>query len=144
VSPVRALLAVLVGTGIFRLVVALLETVLVGAAANGPVTNEAEYFAVRNRPGMLFAALGYNCVAAFLAGYVVARIAGGREMMLAGLAAAVQTIVLIWAFTAGEYAGYTPVWTRIALVLLIGPAMLAGAAIRARAAKLEAHLEGTS
>jgi hypothetical protein len=142
VTPARALLAVLAGSGIYRLVVALLETVLVGAAANGPVTNEAEFFAVRNRPALLAASLGYNCVAAFLAGYVVARIAGAREMMLTALTAALQTALLIWAFTAGEYADYTPVWTRIALVVLTAPAMMGGAAIRARAAKLESPAPG--
>ena len=42
---------------------------------------------------------------------------------------------LIWSFTVGEYAAYTPVWTRIALVVLTGPAMVAGAAVRARAAR---------
>ena len=133
-NPVRSLLALLVGMGLFRLVVAVLETVLVGAAANGPVASEAAYFAVRNQPAMLAAALGYNSVAALLAGYVIAKIASAHDVMLAGVGAAIQTAALIWGFTAGEYAAYTPVWTRIALVALTGPAMIAGAAVRARAA----------
>ena len=54
--------------------------------------------------------------------------------MLAGVGAAVLTAALIWAFTADEYAAYTPVWTRIALVVLVGPAIVAGAAVRVRAA----------
>lgn len=133
----RSLLALLVGTGLFRLVVQLLETVLVGAAANGPVTNESEFFAVRNRPALLAAALGYNSIAAFLAGYVMAKIADSRDVRLAGVGAAISTATLILAFTVGEYASYTPVWTRVALVLLVGPAMVAGAAVRARAAITE-------
>jgi hypothetical protein len=136
VNPARSLLALLVGMGLFRLVVAVLETALVGAAANGPVTNEAEYFAVRNTPAMLAAALGYNSVAAFLAGYVMAKIAGAHHVRIAGVGAAIQTAALIWSFTAGEYAAYTPAWTRIALVVLTGPAMVAGAAVRARAASI--------
>ena len=140
----RSVLALLVGLGLFRLVVALLETVLVGASAGGAVTNEAEYFAVRNRPGMLAAALGYNMMAAFLAGYVTAKIAGAQEMMHAGVAAAVQTAALIWGFTAGEYASSTPVWTRIALVSLTGPAMMAGALIRARAAEVRLEPDATT
>ncbi len=84
---------------------------------------------------MLAAALGYNAAAAFLAGYVMTKVAGTRDVMLAGVGAAVQTAALIWAFTAGEYAAYTPVWTRIALVVLVGPAIVAGAAVRARAAR---------
>ena len=48
---------------------------LVGAAANGPLASEAEYFAVRNQPAMLAAALGHHS-AAFLAGYVMTKVAG--------------------------------------------------------------------
>ena len=81
--------------GLFRLVVAVLETVLVGAAANGQLANEAEYFAVRNQPAILAAALGYNSAAAFLAGYVITKIAGTRDVMLGGIGAGVQTAVLV-------------------------------------------------
>jgi hypothetical protein len=52
------------------------------------------------------------------------------------LAAAVQTTALIWGFTAGEFASFTPVWMRIALVVVTGPAMLAGAWVRAQAAQI--------
>jgi hypothetical protein len=54
-------------------------------------------------------------------------------MRHAAAAALLQTAALIWGFTAGEYASYTPLWMRLALVLLMGPAIMAGAAIRARA-----------
>ena len=125
-NPLRSLLALLVGLGLFRLVATVLEITLVGAVADGPVTNEAEYFAVRNQPGMLAAAIAYNSVAAFLAGYVTAKIASTQELMHTGVAAAVQTVALIWDFAAGPYASLTPVWTRVALVLFTGPAMMAG------------------
>lgn len=135
-NPLRSIVGVLAALGLFRLIVAVLETSLVGAAANAPVTNEAEYFAVRNQPGLLAAAVGYNGLAAFLAGYVAAKVAGTREMTHAAVAAAVQTVALTWGFTAGEYAAWTPVWLRVTLIVLIGPAMLGGAAIRARAATI--------
>jgi hypothetical protein len=51
------------------------------------------------------------------------------------VAAIVQTAALIFGFTVGEFAGSTPTWMRIALVLITGPAMLLGASIRARAAR---------
>jgi hypothetical protein len=54
----------------------------------------------------------------------------------------VQTAALIYGFTAGEYAAYTPIWMRIALIGLTGPAMLAGGMIRHRAARHE-RLETT-
>jgi hypothetical protein len=86
-NPVQSLLALLVGMGLFQLVVALLETVMVGAAANGPLTSEAEYFAVRNQPALLAAALGFNSAAAFLAGYIMTNISGTRDLMLGGIGA---------------------------------------------------------
>ena len=110
------------------------------------MTNDAEYFAVRNQPGMLVAALVYNSVAAFLAGYVAAKVADVQELMHTGVAAAVQTVALIWGFSTGPYAALTPIWTRVALVLLTGPAMMAGAVVRARAAtvRLEADTAPSS
>jgi hypothetical protein len=140
-NPLRSFLAVLVGMGFFRLTVAVLETALVGAVATAPVTNDAEYFAVRNQGAMLWAALGYNVLAALLAGYVTAKVASHEELLHAGVAAAVQTAALAWEYTIGDYAGFTPAWTRVALVLLVGPAMIAGASVRARAARLETPRE---
>jgi hypothetical protein len=58
-------------------------------------------------------------------------------MLHGSVGAAAQTMALIWGFTASEFAGSTPVWMRIVLVLITGPAMLAGASIRARAARSE-------
>jgi hypothetical protein len=134
---VRSLVAVLGGIGLISVIVELLEFTLVNAVAGGTVTDMAGYFAVRNRPPVLAAKLMYSAAAAVLGGYVTARVAGGREMLHGGVGAAVQTGTLIWGFTAGEFAGFTPVWMRMALVLITGPAMLAGASIRARAARSE-------
>jgi len=134
-NPVQGLLALLVGMGLFRLVVAVLENVLLDATANGPLSSEAEYFTVRNQPAILAAALDYNSAAALLAGYVMTKIAGTRDVMLGGTGAGVQTAALVRRFTDGEYAAYTPAWMRIAFVVLTGPAMVTGAALRARAAR---------
>ncbi len=117
------------------IVVETLEFTLVNAVAGGGITDMAGYFAVRNQPAILGAKLVYNSLAAVLGGYMTAKVAGQREMLHAGVAALAQTAALIWGFTAGEYAAFTPAWMRIALVLLTGPAMLAGASIRARAAR---------
>ena len=95
----------------------------------------AGYFAVRNQPGILGAKLVYNTPAASLGGYMTAKVAGRAKMAHAGVAALGQTAALVWGFTVGEYAAYTPVWMRIALVALTGPAMFAGGAVRARAAR---------
>lgn len=134
-NPLRSIIAVLGGIGLVSIVVETLEFTLVNAVAGGTILDMAGYFAVRNRPVILGAKLVYNTLAAVLGGYMTAKVAGTREMAHAGVAALVQTAALIWGFTAGEYAAFTPAWMRIALVLLTGPAMLAGASIRARAVR---------
>jgi hypothetical protein len=132
-GSIRSIIAVLGGIGLFALVTETLEFALVTAAAGGSISDMAAYFAVRNRPAILGAKLLYNTLAAILAGYMTAKVAGRRELFHAAIVAIVQTIALVWGFTAGEYASFTPVWIRVALVLTTGPAMMLGASIRARA-----------
>jgi hypothetical protein len=143
-NPLRSFLAVLVGMGFFRLTVSVLETVLVGSVADSPITNEAEFFAIRNQSGILVAALGYNAFAALLAGYIAGKLAGEHEMLHAGIAAAVQTAAMTWEFTGGAYAHFTPVWMRIALVVLIAPAMVAGAKVRQMAREIRLQADTTT
>ena len=131
-KPIRSIIAVLGGIGLFALVTETLEFTLVSAAAGGSISDMAA-FAVRNRPVILAAKLLYNTLAAILAGYMTAKIAGLRELLHAAVVAIVQTMALVWGFTVGEYASFTPVWMRVALVLTTGPAMMLGASIRARA-----------
>jgi hypothetical protein len=128
-SPLRGVLAVIAGIALFRLLVAVLETTLVGAIASTPVTNEAEFFAVRNRPGMLAASFAYNAVAGFLAGYITARIAGTREVLHASVGAAALVVTLF-------FDRFTPGWARIVLAVVLGPTMVAGAWIRAKASQI--------
>ena len=135
-DPLRSALAVIGGVALISLAVEPLEFTLVNAIADEPIKDMAGYFAVRNRPPMLAAKLVYNTLAALLGGYIAAKIAGSEELKHGALAAAVQTTALVWGFTAGEYASFTPVWMRIALVVLTGPAMLAGAWVRAQAAEI--------
>ena len=132
-NPIRSIVAILGGIAVVSLVVETLEFTLVTAVSGGSITDMSEYFAVRNRPTILTAKLVYNTLAAVLGGYLTAKIAGTRELIHTGVAAVIQTVALIWGFTAGEYASFTPAWTRIALVLLTGPAMMAGGMIRAKA-----------
>ena len=131
----RSILAILGGIGLVSLVTQALEFTLVGAAADGQLTDMAHYFEVRNRPSILAAGLVYNTVAAVLGGYMTARIAGRQEMAHARIAALVLTASLIYGFTAGEFAQFTPAWMRIALIIITAPAMLAGAMVRARAVR---------
>lgn len=134
-NPIRSTLAVLGGILLISVVVEVLEFTLVNARTGGAIVDMPGYFAVRNQPAMLAAKLVYNSLAAVLGGYMIARVAGGGEMIHGAAGALVQTAGLVWGFTAGEYAAFTPVWMRVALVALTGPAMIAGASVRARAAR---------
>jgi hypothetical protein len=133
VNPIRSVIAVMGGIAVISLVVEALEFTLVTAVSGGSIADMSGYFAVRNRPTILTAKVAYNTLAAVLGGYVTAKIAGTHELIHSGVAALIQTGALIWGFTAGEYASFTPAWMRIALVVLTGPAMMAGGMIRARA-----------
>lgn len=135
-NPFRSLVAVIAGVGVISVVVQLLEFTLVNAAAPTPISDMAAYFAILNQPLMLAAKLVYNTLAAILGGYITARIAGTSEVRHGMVAAAAQTAAYAWGFTLGKFASFTPVWMRLVLVLITGPAMIAGATIRARAVSL--------
>ena len=128
-KTLRSFVGVIVGLGVFRLVVALLENALVRAVADGPVTAEADFFAVRNEPLMLIAAFGYNFLATFLAGYVVAKIAKSEDLTVPTVAALIQVLALLWAFITNEYAQFTPIWMRFPLLIFTWPLMVTGAAV---------------
>jgi hypothetical protein len=135
-NPVRSVIAVLGGMLLLFMLSQILELVLVRTAAAAPLQNIEEYMAVRGRSGVLIGLLVSQVVAALLAGYTTAKVAAVAEMAHAALAAALQTILFTWGFTMGENASLTPVWMRIAIVLVTAPAMLAGASVRAKARRL--------
>ena len=132
----RSFVAVVVGLGVISIVVRALEFTLFNALAPGPIATMNDYFAIQNQPGVRAAKLVYTTVAGVLGGYLTARIAEFHEVRHAVALAAIETAALAWGFTQGEFASYTPVWLRASLVLFTGPAIIAGATIRARAARL--------
>jgi hypothetical protein len=146
-KAIRGLVAVIGGLAVTRILVQPLEITLVNAFAGQPLRSAADFAAVLNTPGMMAARLFYTCVAAILGGYVAARIAAHDPMRYTAVAAAFQAIVLTWGFAAG-YALPTPLWMRIALVVVSTLGMLAGGGVRAAVAALpgatrkEQHLAG--
>lgn len=133
----RGIIGVMGGLVLYMVISEVLETALVAATSEVRPTDVASYYAARNRPAILGAKLAYNTLTALLSGYMTAKVAGEREMYYGKMAAFVQTVELAWRFLLGEYAGFTPAWMRGFLVLATGPAMLAGASIRARARGVE-------
>ncbi len=132
----RWILAVIVGVVVAYVLAQQLEGVLVRSAAGRNLYTAGDYFAVRNTPPILVGRLALSLAAGILGGYMAARIAKDAALRVAAIAAAALTVMLVVDFTSGEFAWGTPVWMRVALVVVTGPAMLAGAAVRIRAANL--------
>ena len=141
-SPMRSILAVLTGVVLVIFVRSVLEQTLVGALADAPL-DESVYLAIRNRPLVLAATLVGHALAATLAGYIVARIAGEREVQHALIAAAVLVAAYAFAFTA-DNPMLPPTWARIVILLITAPALAAGAAVRAQVRALHAEGAGPS
>lgn len=139
----RGIIGVLGGLMLYMVISEVLETALVAATTEARPTDIASYYAARNRSSILGAKLVYNTLTAVWSGYMTAKVASQDEMYYGKMAAFVQTVELAWRFLAGEYAGFTPAWMRAFLVLTTGPAMLAGASIRARARVAESAPDST-
>jgi len=144
VDVVRSVIAVLGAIVVASVLPELLETVLVRAAADGPLANVTAYFAVRNQPGILAAKTLSSGFMSILAGYFAGKLAGSLELGHAGIAGILQTVTLAWGFTMGDYAWATPPVVRIAIVAITAPAMVLGAWVRRRARLSELAATGTA
>ena len=138
---VRSLIGILGGIVIISFLTQLLEVPLVNVFAPEPITDMNGYLAARNQPSMHVAMVGIAGITGLLAGYLVAKIAGQYEMQHAACAALVQTALLVRGFAAESAAAALPAWVKVALVVMTVSAMLLGASVRARAAKLNPSRE---
>ena len=132
----RSAAAVIAGAILILFMHGTLEQTLVRAIADGPVTNEAEFVAVRNRPVVLVASIVTLGLASMLAGYIMAKIAGAHEVRHAAGAAVIMTGIYAAAFFGGN-AMLPPVWVRVAMLVVTPPALIAGASIRAQARAIQ-------
>jgi hypothetical protein len=138
---VRSLIGILGGIVIISFLTQLLEVPLVNVFAAAPITDMKGYLAARNQPPIHVAMLVIGGITGLLAGYLVAKIAAQYEMQHAAFAAALQSLLLIRGFAANEAAQTLPTWLKVTLVAVTVAAMLLGASVRARAAKLTASKE---
>ena len=138
---VRSLIGILGGIVIISFLTQLLEVPLVNVFAPAPITDMSGYLAARNQPSMRVALLIIAGITGILAGYLVAKIAAQYEMQHAAFAALVQSVLLVRGFTADTAAMMLPTWLKVSLVVMTVTAMLLGASVRARAAKLTASNE---
>ena len=134
---IRSVAAVLVGILLAYGLPGVLERVLVESVAGRTLYPAGDYFMVRNGAGIIAARLLMAVFLSTLAGHVAARIARDDAVRTVAIAAAALSMMLIWEFTAGEFAWGTPIWMRVALVAITGPMMVLGAYVRAAVAALK-------
>lgn len=135
----RSVLAVIAGILLAYGLPWVLERILVESSAGRNLYTAGDYYMVRNTPGIIAARLLMAVLLSVLAGHIAARIAKEDAVRTVGIAAAALSMMLIWEFTGGEFAWGTPIWMRIALVAITGPAMVLGAYVRAAVAELRAE-----
>jgi hypothetical protein len=124
--------AVFVGLLLISVIVEPIEFLLVGLAGGGFTTDPEAYFAVRNRPGILAAKLGYNTLGAIAGGYVAARLAPGAPLGHGVVLAIVQTLAFGWALITPEIRETTPDWMWSTLIVATAAGILWGAMLHAK------------
>jgi hypothetical protein len=138
-SFVRTVAAVLAGILLAYGLPWLLERVLVESVAGRNLYTAGDYYSVRNTAGIIAARIAMAVFLSILAGHVAARIAREDAVRTVAISAAALSLMMIWEFTGGEFAWGTPVWMRVVLVAITGPAMVLGAYVRAAVAELRAQ-----
>jgi hypothetical protein len=138
---VKSVIAVLGGMVLMYFLAEILEPPLVAwLAAQRPASMD-EYLAARNAQPVLIGRLMLTGITGILAGYVVAKIAGQYEVAHAAVSAALQSFMLLRAFGADPAGAAASISMRAAFVAVTIAAMLAGAAVRARAARVTGQTE---
>ena len=138
---IRSVIAVLGAIVITFFLSQILEGPMVGMLASKAPANMDELILVRNEANVLLGRLAIAAVVGVLAGYLVAKIAGHYELAHAAVAAALQAFMLLRGFAADPPAASVPFGMRAAFVAVTVAAMLAGAAVRARAARVTGQTE---
>jgi hypothetical protein len=136
---IKSVIAVLGGMVLMYFLSEILDPPMVAWLASRRPTSMDEYLVLRNEEAVLAGRLVLAGVTGLLVGYVVAKIAGQYE--LAAASAALQSFMLLRSFAADPADVAAPPATRAAFVAVTVAAMLAGAAIRARAARAGAQTE---
>ena len=132
ISIGRSVAVIVLGLLLLGFIDQTLERTLVLALAQAPVKDEASYLAVRNRPVVLAITVITHGFAALLTGYVLAKMAGTREVHHAAATAGLFIIAMIGA-SAAPNVMLPPVWARMVMLAITPPALIAGAYVRGQA-----------
>ena len=138
---VKSVIAVLGGMVLMFFLSEILEPPMVAWLASRRPTSMDEYLVLRNEQHVLIGRLVLAGVTGLLVGYVVAKIAGRYELQHAAASAALQSFMLLRSFAADPPDAAAAPAMRAGFVAVTAAAMLAGAAVRARAARISAQTE---
>lgn len=133
-SLLRSVASVIVGVVLTSLIVEPLEFGLVALLNGAPVTDPDTYLAIRNQPAFLAAKLVYNGLGGIAGGYAAALVAGRRPVLHAGVAAALQGALLLFAASDPMMRLSTPLWAWIGIGVTTPAGLLLGGWLRARRA----------
>ena len=128
----RSIAVVVVGVLMMNFIDQILGAALLQAVAGGAITDQASYLAVFDRPLVPALVVVTHGLAALLSGYVMGKLAGGRELQHAAAAAGLAVIAFL-AAPAAPNMMVPPMWVRMAMIAITPPGMLAGAYVRGQA-----------
>ncbi len=105
--------------------------------------NQDEYFAVRNRTGVLMFKQLYNFFAAVAGGYLMTLIASAYRKIGLYALVALQSLALVWGGFFSEFSTTGPAWIWMALIVLTPVGFLLGYRLRANRVLLEGDPKDT-
>ena len=134
VAFARGVLAIVVGFVVVSVVGSVIE--LVAVAVNS-TKDPSAYLAIRAQPMMLAAFSVWKGAAAFLGGYVVARIAGYRPVTHGVVLATIQVALVLWAAMVAVRSGQPYPRGELVVVAVMALAICCGAQLHSRLGEAE-------
>jgi len=122
----RSFVSVVGALVVVTLIAETLEFFLIALFHGGFVTDQDLYFSIRNSAVFIPLKLGYNFGAAVVAGYVLAWIAGYKEMTHCIVVASLQTLSFLWAIFDPEISTTAPLWLWVLFIIFTIPGFFVG------------------
>ena len=128
----RSIAVVVVALLMMNFIDQILGAALLQAVAGGPITDQASFLAVFDRPVVPALVVVTHGFAALLSGYVLGKLAGTHEVQHAAATAGLA-ILMFLAAQAAPNMMVPPLWVRVAMIAVTPPALIAGAYVRGQA-----------
>lgn len=113
----RFISGVILGLAVISLIAEGIEFGLVTLVNGGITTDMDAYFGIRNQAWFLLLKFVYNGVGLYAGGWIAAKIASRWKLACTATLAVVQTVSFVWGMTLSEFAGTTPTWAWVPLMI---------------------------